>query len=78
MTIITVAVDNDWDEEFKEETWPKACSCCGTKITEEAWEKLPYVGVQQGTDDIPDLELRNCDRCNSTLAIVVPRDFVDI
>jgi hypothetical protein len=68
-------VDDELDEEFREETWPKQCSCCGAKITEDEWERLPYVGVQEGTDDIPDLELRNCGHCSSTLAIVVPQDF---
>lgn len=67
----------DLDDVFKEETWPKVCSCCATQITEEAWERLPYVGIQEGTDEIPDLELRNCGRCSSTLAIVVPRDFAE-
>ena len=58
------------------ETWPKSCSC-GASITEDAWERLPYVGVQRsGLPDYPDLELRNCGRCKSTLAIVVPTDFM--
>ena len=66
----------DLDDVFKEETWPKTCSCCSRLITEEEWERLAYVGIQQGTDEIPDLELRNCS-CHSTLAIVVPRDFAE-
>jgi hypothetical protein len=39
---------------------------------------MSYVGVQRGDAEIgvPDLELRNC-ACGTTLAIVVPRDFVD-
>jgi hypothetical protein len=68
--------DADLDDAFAEETWPKTCSCCAHVISEDDWERLPYVGVQEGTDNIPDLELRNCGRCSSTLAIVVPRDFV--
>ena len=67
----------DLDDVFKEETWPKTCSCCGDPITEDGWERLPYVGIQQGTEEIPDLELRNCGRCQTTLAIVVPRDFAE-
>lgn len=57
------------------ETWPKTCSC-GSAYTEEQWETLRYVGIQKsGLDDYPDLELRNCGHCTSTLAIVVPGDF---
>ena len=66
------------DEELKElfvETWPKKCGC-GESFTEEQWEKLNYVGLQKsGIDNYPDLELRNCGHCKSTLAIVVPGDF---
>lgn len=69
-----MATEEESDDVFKEESWPKACSCCGRPITEEQWEGLEYVGVQRGTEEIPDLELRNCG-CGSTLAIVVPRDF---
>lgn len=70
---------SDWDDEFpREESWPKTCTCCGAKITEDDWERMSYVGVQRGDAEIgvPDLELRNC-ACGTTLAIVVPRDFVD-
>lgn len=57
------------------ETWPKVCSC-GDSFSEEEWERLRYVGVQKsGLPDFPDLELRNCGRCMSTLAIVVSCDF---
>lgn len=66
--------DLDLDDIFAEETWPKTCGC-SHKISEDDWERLPYVGIQEGTDNIPSLELRNCARCSSTLAIVVPRDF---
>jgi len=69
-------MQEEYDESFEEETWPKTCSCCARLISEEDWEKMTYVGVQKGTDEIPDLELRNCG-CQSTLAIVVPRDFID-
>jgi hypothetical protein len=64
-------------EIFKEETWPKQCACCNTSYSESDWEALRYVGVQvSGLDGIPDLELRNCGRCSSTMAIVVTSDFV--
>lgn len=48
----------------------KRCGC-GRLYTAEAWQALPYVGVQR-LDDEPDLELRNC-ACGSTLAIPVTR-----
>lgn len=67
------------DEEtaLKQETWPKTCSC-GEVITEEQWEKLDYCGVQKVPPSygLPDMELRNCGRCGSTMAIIVPDDFV--
>lgn len=66
------------DDELKElfvETWPKKCGC-GEEFTEEQWEQLNYVGLQKsGIDNYPDMELRNCGHCLSTLAIVVPGDF---
>jgi hypothetical protein len=62
------------DRKFVE-TWPKKCAC-GHQISEEGWEDLRYVGVQRsGFDDSPDLELRNCSACGSTIAIAVPSDF---
>lgn len=73
---MALVFDDEFDEIFKEESWPKACSC-GHPISEDEWERMPYVGVQRSElADIPDLELRNCTRCYSTLAITVPRDFV--
>lgn len=36
----------------------------------DAWDRLPSIGLQQ-TDDLP-LDLRNCDRCHTTLARPVP------
>ena len=59
------------------ETWPKQCAC-GQSYDEGRWETLRYVGVQHVPAELglPDLELRNCERCCSTLAIVVPNDFV--
>ena len=67
------------DEETRQlflESWPKTCSC-GEKISEEQWEKLNYVGLQKVPADygLPDLELRNCGNCGSTLAVVPPNDF---
>ncbi len=32
-----------------------------------AWSELPYVGVLPGCDGEPDVELRNCPACESTL-----------
>lgn len=69
------AIDDDRDDVFKQESWPKKCGC-GAAITEEQWETMRYVGIQHsGFDDMPDLELRNCHRCSSTIAICVPNDF---
>lgn len=68
------AADDELEDGFKEETWPKTCGC-GAVWSEEAWERLPYLGVQSGFQDYPDLELRNCGRCSSSIAIVLPRDF---
>ena len=63
------------DAAPKQETWPKKCGC-GAVHTEEQWENLSYVGIQHsGLDDFPDLEMRNCT-CGSTMAIVVPTDFI--
>lgn len=74
---MTTAQETAGSKERFIESWPKSCSC-GAKITDDEWEKLKYVGIQQGVPQhaIPDLELRNCSRCGSTLAIAVPNDFV--
>lgn len=63
--------------DYNEETWPKTCSC-GQVYSEEDWEHLEYIGVQKTSPmmGIPDFELRNCARCNSSMAIAVPNDFV--
>jgi hypothetical protein len=68
------------DPETRElflEKWPKVCAC-GCAITEDQWEKLNYVGIQKVPTEygIPDMELRNCGRCGSTIAVVVPGDFI--
>ena len=47
-------------------TFSKRCSC-GAEYTAEGWEKLRYVGLQRlGAAEA--LELRDCERCQSTLA----------
>lgn len=67
------------EEEELVESWPKTCGGCGSVYDEDQWEALRYVGVQQsGMPDFPDLEMRNCSRCQSTMAIVVPNDYVKI
>lgn len=68
-------MDNEVQHLFKE-SWPKKCGC-GVVYSEEAWENLQYVGLQKVPPDygIPDMELRNCSHCSSTLACVVPNDF---
>lgn len=49
---------------------PKTCGCCGHVYrTVEEWRALRYVGLQRG--DGYALELRDCGRCLSTLAIAV-------
>lgn len=46
------------------------CPTCGAEyLTVEAWEALPYVGVQHGVEGDPPIELRNCVACHSTLAV---------
>lgn len=32
------------------------------------WQQLHNIGIQHGEDGAPDLSLRNCDRCGSTIA----------
>ncbi len=70
-------MDDSEARELFTESWPKKCSC-GCVISEEAWEKLHYVGLQKVPPDygMPDMELRNCENCGSTMAVVVPNDFV--
>ncbi len=41
---------------------------CGRHWSAETWRELPYVGVQE-FEDVPRLELRQCDKCGSTLAL---------
>lgn len=68
---------HDENDEFKVESWPKRCGSCHTDYDETAWEALGYVGLQRsGLPDFPDMEMRRCGRCGSTMAIVVPNDFV--
>lgn len=64
------------DEELFKNVWPKVCPVCNASYDEESWESLPYVGIQRGMYSVPDLELRNCDRCQDTMSIVCPTDVV--
>jgi len=72
------AVDDPETKQLFIESWPKTCGC-GEVFSEHQWENLRYVGVQKMPADygLPDMELRNCSRCGSTMAVVVPYDFVD-
>lgn len=45
---------------------------CGRHWDALAWRELPYVGVQE-FEDAPRLELRQCDKCGSTLAVKIDR-----
>ena len=45
----------------------KKCNKCKTEYSPEEWKNLRYIGTQEGFDDIPAMELRNCP-CGSTLA----------
>jgi len=66
---------NPCKKKTSDEPWPKKCGC-GAVISEEQWENLRYVGIQKsGYGDFPDAELRNCEKCGSTLAIEVTDDF---
>ncbi len=44
----------------------KRCKC-GVIHTKETWQKLQYVGIQDGLKKDEKYELRNC-KCNSTIA----------
>lgn len=46
----------------------KRCSC-GRDFTREQWGKLLYVGPWDDGVDV--MELRNCDHCHSTIAVVI-------
>lgn len=46
----------------------KVCRC-GATFDVNAWNALPYVGLQDDGEG-GFLELRNCDRCWSTIAVV--------
>lgn len=65
-------MDNNDEDVFAPQTWPKPCTCCAKTFTFHAWTCLRLIGVQKGfVDGLPDLELRNCDVCESTLAMVI-------
>ncbi len=61
------------EDVFAPPTWPKSCTCCEKKFSLHAWmTDLKLIGIQKGfVDGLPDLELRNCDHCGSTLALVL-------
>jgi formate dehydrogenase maturation protein FdhE len=50
------------------QNFPKRCSC-GRRYDERQWNALEFVGPQE--DEVEKLELRNCPRCNSTIAIIL-------
>lgn len=50
----------------------KACPCCRRAFSKARWETLRFVGVQPDPEE--PLELRDCDRCGSTMAVVVPAE----
>lgn len=48
--------------------WPKRCSC-GMSWSLQAWLNLPLVGrIDDGFEPV---ELRNCEMCWSTLAVLI-------
>ena len=48
--------------------WPKRCSC-GVAYDASQWQTLRLAGVQHMDGVGPDLELRDCAACRSTLAV---------
>jgi hypothetical protein len=48
----------------------KVCGC-GTTYTEEEWDTLHFIGLQETKDEthVFILELRNCIKCHSTIGI---------
>jgi len=60
----------------KKDIFPKTCGCCGESYSEEAWEELKYRGIQEGSYNTSDLELRNCSKCSSTMAVPVVDDII--
>lgn len=76
-SVTQAAIDDPETRELFIEKWPKVCGC-GHSISEAEWETLTNVGTQRVPKDygLPDLELRNCGNCGSTIAVAVPGDFV--
>ena len=71
-------MENEDDDVFVSQVWPKACTCCEKTFTLHAWMGLRLIGIQKGfVDGLPDLELRNCDHCDSTLALVIVPEVKD-
>ena len=56
--------------------WPKRCSC-GADYTETTWKDLQLVSPSwpesEARGSEAALELRNCGRCGSTIAVVATR-----
>lgn len=50
---------------------PVTRCACGYLYTSGEWSLLPLLGVQEGGET--PLELRNCQRCGSTVSVAVPR-----
>ena len=77
MSTSPLALDDETRELFVE-SWPKKCSC-GLPYTEDDWEKWHYCGVQKVPPEfgMPDMELRTCPSCGSTMAVAVPNDIVE-
>jgi len=77
VSVVQSAMDDPETRELFVEKWPKHCAC-GHDISEAEWDTLDYVGVQKVPKEygIPDLEMRNCGSCGSTIAVVLPVDFV--
>lgn len=48
--------------------WPRPCSC-GARYHASEWAALPFVGVQVDADGNPQLVLKNCSRCASTISM---------
>jgi hypothetical protein len=62
-------------------TFTKTCTCCGRTHDAASWAALPWpIGGSRGMQCEDDdgnayvLELKNCDGCNSTIAIERPPD----
>lgn len=50
----------------------RTCNTCGAAYPETAWCRLRLLGIQHCAPGDPDLELRLCAVCTSTLARELP------